>query len=103
MPIQFADEYFRVPISTVRRKLQGLNDSMVASSIWKSEFRQRLDVHPIRKSDVMSFTVPLCDACCIRGRIATISFAVSGRKYDRESFEAVEVSTRLVGHMLKKF
>jgi hypothetical protein len=80
-----------VPLSVLRRKLSGINDSIVASSIWKPSFRKRLDTHPRRKQVLLSYSVPLCDACRISGRIATISFRLEGLPYDRNTFEKTEV------------
>lgn len=75
----------------VRRKLSGLKDSLVASSIWKSDFRSALDYYPEVSVTPLITSVPLCDACHIGGRVATISFRLRGSPYDRDTLLPVDV------------
>ncbi|KAF8311638.1 hypothetical protein DL93DRAFT_2083143, partial [Clavulina sp. PMI_390] len=83
------DEYFHVPLSVMRRKLLAMRDSMVASSVWKPEFRGALDRHPIHNDIFMAYSVPICDACRISGRVATIAMHLDGEAYDRDTFEPI--------------
>jgi len=85
------DDYFSVPLAVLRRKLKGTNDSIVASSIWKPHFRKRLDTHPRGKQVLLAYSVALCDACHISGRVATVSFRLKGAPYDRNTFEEIEI------------
>jgi Domain of unknown function (DUF4211) len=85
------DSYFSVPLNMVRRKLSGLRDSLVASSIWKSDFKSTLDYYPEVSVTPLMTSVPLCDACHIGGRVATISFRLFGPPYDRDTLVLIDV------------
>lgn len=78
-------------MSVLHRKLSGFRDSLVISSIWTSKFKRTLDTYPLCTSELMSISIPKCDACHIGGRVATISTRLSGKPYDRETFEELQV------------
>ncbi|KAF8326128.1 uncharacterized protein EI90DRAFT_2816727, partial [Cantharellus anzutake] len=83
---------FQLALSVLDRKLSGFRDSLVVSSKWTSKFRQELDTYPLCSNERLTDSLPICDACHISGRIATISTTLSGKPYDRETFEVLEVS-----------
>ncbi|TFK29962.1 hypothetical protein FA15DRAFT_752092 [Coprinopsis marcescibilis] len=80
------DEYFSVPLMVARRKLSGLKDSLVASSVWKPNFKKALELYPQFELIMLDFSVPGCHACNLGQRISTRRGALSGRPYDRLGF-----------------
>lgn len=81
----------------------------MASSVWKPHFKRQLDVHPdcnvhsLRSARLTlsedryadpyySMSVPLCDACHIGGRVATLAMMLTGRRYDRDTYQPLRVS-----------
>ena len=87
----------------MRRQLSGLRDSLVASSVWKPLFKNALQTYPSLSTQLLSclleltqttvlhvrhmdFSVPVCDACHLGGRVSTMRARLEGKKYDRESF-----------------
>ncbi|GJJ12121.1 hypothetical protein Clacol_006362 [Clathrus columnatus] len=79
--------YFSVPMSMIRRKLLGLRDSLVASSIWKLEFRKSLETYPDFTIQQLDFAVPHCDACNLGGRISTLQGLLRGTQYDTATYQ----------------
>jgi hypothetical protein len=82
-----AQEYFSVPLQIVRRKLDGLRDSLVVSSVWRPEFKRHLETFPEFALIPLSFAVPVCDACHLGRRMSTLTGRLSGTAYDRLGFE----------------
>lgn len=68
---------------------------MVASSVWKPVFRKALDRHPKREQRSMHMHSPICDACRISGRVATIKMFLQGDRYDPDTFTGVVRSLHL--------
>lgn len=83
------DEYFAVPLQMARRKLSGLRDSLVSSSVWRPEFRMALEDYPDFELTSLDFTVPNCDACRMGGRMSSLVGRVGGSPYDINGFEPV--------------
>ncbi|KAG1756738.1 uncharacterized protein EDB91DRAFT_1094178 [Suillus paluster] len=83
-----AEEYFSVPLQVMRRKLSGMKDSLVTSSVWKPQFKRPLERHPEFQLVRMTFSVPQCDACNLGGRVSTLLGRVSGKPYDKYDFES---------------
>ncbi|OAX44684.1 hypothetical protein K503DRAFT_764872 [Rhizopogon vinicolor AM-OR11-026] len=83
-----AEEYFSVPLQVMRRKLSGMKDSLVTSSVWKPEFKKPLERHPEFQLVRMEFSVPQCDACHLGGRVSTLLGRVSGKPYNKYDFES---------------
>lgn len=81
------EEYFAVPLQVARRTLFGLRDSLVASSVWKPEFKKPVDTYPELDVLPLDFAVPACDACHLGGRMATLVGRLSGLPYDHWGFE----------------
>lgn len=81
------DRYFSVPLQIARRKLTGMRDSLVTSSVWRTEFKKPLETFPEFETVRMDFAVPACDACHLGGRVSTLTGRVSGDPYDRLTFE----------------
>ncbi|KIL00117.1 hypothetical protein PAXRUDRAFT_821997 [Paxillus rubicundulus Ve08.2h10] len=81
------EEYFSVPLQATRRKLSGMRDSLVASSVWRSEFKKALETYPEFTLVRMSFAIPQCDACHLGGRLSTLLGRVGGEPYDVYDFE----------------
>ncbi|KAF9264667.1 hypothetical protein L218DRAFT_925102 [Marasmius fiardii PR-910] len=82
-----SEEYFSVPLQMFRRKLLGLRDSLVASSVWRPEFKKALERHPDFDLVHLDFAFPGCDACHLGARMSTYSARLSGKKYDRLGYE----------------
>ncbi|KAH6918548.1 hypothetical protein BKA70DRAFT_1247487 [Coprinopsis sp. MPI-PUGE-AT-0042] len=80
-------DYFKAPLAMVRRKLDGLRDSAVASSVWRPDFKKALERFPEFSLTMMDFGVPGCDACHLGGRMSTRKGAVSGEPYNKLGFE----------------
>ncbi|KAG2111588.1 uncharacterized protein F5147DRAFT_685863 [Suillus discolor] len=81
------EEYFSVPLQVARRKLSGMKDSLVTSSVWKPQFKRPLERYPKFELVRMKFSAPQCDACNLGGRISTLIGRVSGKPYDKYDFE----------------
>lgn len=81
------EEYFSVPLQVARRKLSGMKDSLVTSSVWKPQFKMPLERYPKFELVRMKFSAPQCDACNLGGRISTLIGRVSGEPYDKYDFE----------------
>ncbi|KAL0071396.1 hypothetical protein AAF712_001253 [Marasmius tenuissimus] len=76
------EEYFSVPLKVFRRKLFGLRDSLVASSVWRPYFKRALEKHPDFDLLRMDFAVPGCDACHLGARMSTFQARLTGKGYD---------------------
>jgi len=81
------DEYFAAPLSLARRKIDGLRDSLVVSSAWRPEFKKPLERLPQLEITALQFSLPGCDACHLGGRLSTRVVRVSGKPYNRITFE----------------
>ncbi|KZT26355.1 hypothetical protein NEOLEDRAFT_1063304, partial [Neolentinus lepideus HHB14362 ss-1] len=82
-------EYFRIPLQIARRKLTGMRDSLVASSVWRPEFKDPLEKYPNLELVTLEVAVAHCDACHLGNRISTLLGRVNGEPYDKLGFEAV--------------
>lgn len=80
-------EYFSVPLQIARRKISGLRDSLVASSVWRPGFRRALEKYPDFELVALDFALPNCDACHLGGRLSTLTGRLSGMPYDKLGFE----------------
>ncbi|KAG8724533.1 hypothetical protein FRC09_017634, partial [Ceratobasidium sp. 395] len=83
------DEYFGMSLRALRRKLDGMRDSLVVSSVWTSGFKKALNSHPELNISVLEFAVPGCGACRISSRMSTFRGTLDGDNYDRETFEPI--------------
>ena len=83
------DEYFAVPLQMIRRKVSGLRDSLVSSSVWRPEFKKALEDYPDFELTALDFTVPFCDACHMGGRMSSLVGRVGGSLYSTDGFEPV--------------
>lgn len=79
-------DYFSFPLRTTRRKLLGLRDSLVASSVWRPKFKKALDKYPTFECIPLDFAVPSCDACHLGGRLSTLLGRLGGIAYDKVGF-----------------
>ncbi|KAI0256818.1 hypothetical protein BJV78DRAFT_1167155 [Lactifluus subvellereus] len=82
------EHYFSVPFQVIRRKISGTRDS-IASSVWRSEYREALERYPDLTLTKLDFAVPRCDACHLGGRLSTVSGWLKGIPYDNLSFEPI--------------
>ena len=85
------EEYFSAPLQITRRKISGLRDSLVASSVWRPEFKGPLEIYPEFDLIPLDFAVPACDACHLGGRMSTLTGRLSGLPYDKLGFEIMVV------------
>ncbi|GJE90811.1 hypothetical protein PsYK624_069550 [Phanerochaete sordida] len=92
MDARLKQEYFSVPLQVARRKITGMRDSLVTSSVWRTEFKKPLEMHPEFETVQMEFAVPQCDACHLGGRVSTLTGRCFGDPYDRKTFEALSES-----------
>ncbi|KZO95754.1 hypothetical protein CALVIDRAFT_577460 [Calocera viscosa TUFC12733] len=74
-------EYFKIAINALRRSIGSTHESLVASSVWRPEFRRVLEAKPKLWLERMSSSWPGCDACHLGARISTIEAHVKGRKW----------------------
>ncbi|KAF9454514.1 hypothetical protein P691DRAFT_716911 [Macrolepiota fuliginosa MF-IS2] len=79
-------EYFSFPLKVTRRKLSGLRDSLVASSVWRPKFKKALGKYPTFELIPLDFAVPSCDACHLGGRFSTLMGRLGGIPYDKLGF-----------------
>jgi hypothetical protein len=84
------EEYFSIPLRIIRRKLMGLRDSMVASSVWRPEFKKALEKYPRFELIELDYVVPGCDACHLGGRKSKLIGRLSGYPYDALGFETTD-------------
>lgn len=82
-------EYLKQAVGHVRRQLSSIRDSQVASSLWTTEFRTALGKYPKLEITIME-AEPYCDACRRHKALSTRRAVLSGKPYDRSSFEEVE-------------
>ncbi|CAE6443942.1 unnamed protein product [Rhizoctonia solani] len=83
------DQYFGLALRALRRKMDGLRDSLVTSSKWTSGFKKALNTHPELHIHDLEFAVRGCGACRISNRLSTFKGALSGDDYDRDTFEPI--------------
>ncbi|KAK2466894.1 hypothetical protein APHAL10511_001152 [Amanita phalloides] len=83
------EEYFSIPLRILRRKIMGLRDSLVTSSVWRSEYRKSLDTYPAFDLTQLGDAFPGCDACHLGGRKSTMGGRLSGTPYDKHGFEMI--------------
>ena len=81
------DGYFYAALSTARRKIMGMRDSLITSSTWQTNFKRVLEKYPILSMFKMDFAVLGCDACNLGGRMSKQVCRLSGEGYDRSTFE----------------
>ncbi|EMD38402.1 hypothetical protein CERSUDRAFT_113556 [Gelatoporia subvermispora B] len=86
------NQYFAVPLQVTRRKLDGMKDSLVASSVWRQDFKRSLARYPEFELMQLDFTIPGCDACHLGSRLSTLQGRLSGSPYDRTSFQPLDES-----------
>ncbi|KAF7778701.1 hypothetical protein Agabi119p4_3046 [Agaricus bisporus var. burnettii] len=79
-------EYFSFPLRIIRRKLSGLRDSLVASSVWRPKFKKALEDYPSFEVVPLDFAIPSCDACHLGGRMSTLLGRLGGIQYDKVGF-----------------
>lgn len=96
LELSLSDQYFSVPLQIARRKLSGMRDSLVASSIWRSDFKKSLETFPEFEVHHLEYSEPGCDACHLGSRMSTRLGRLSGLPYDPTTFEVSIVSTRMV-------
>ncbi|KAF8636555.1 hypothetical protein AX17_003367 [Amanita inopinata Kibby_2008] len=83
------EQYFSLPMMAVRRKITGIRDTLVASSVWQPEFKKSLEKYPEFDLAPLGFAVPECDACHLGGRRSTLVGHLGGFPYDRLGFEMI--------------
>lgn len=79
------DDYFLVPFQVIRRKFSGAKDS-VASSVWRRDYREALELFPDLTLTKLDFSTLHCDACNVRKK-STVAGWLKGIPYDKLSFE----------------
>ncbi len=80
----------------MRRKLLGIRDSLVASSVWKPAFKKGLERYPEFSLIRLDFAVPTCDACHLGGRMSTLIGRLTGSQYDPSGFDPVNLNLLLL-------
>ncbi|OBZ75568.1 Uncharacterized protein C17H9.06c [Grifola frondosa] len=82
--------YFSVPLLVIRRKLTGMRDQLVASSVWRPSFKKALETYPTFELTQLDFAEQGCDACHLGGRLSTVEGQLSGSPYDETNYESLE-------------
>lgn len=67
----------------------GLRDSLVASSVWRLEFKKSLENYPEFSLTELDYAVPGCDACHLGGRRSTRIGRLGGIPYDKYGFGSI--------------
>ncbi|QRV85807.1 hypothetical protein RhiJN_13825 [Ceratobasidium sp. AG-Ba] len=83
------DQYSGVFLRRLRRRLDGLKESLVASSAWTAQFKKALDTHPELATSDLGYPTPGCEACRISSRVSTWQGTLSGDYYDQVTFELI--------------
>lgn len=73
-----------------------MRDSLVASSIWRTEFKKALETFPEFEIYRLEYCDPGCDACNLGSRLSTRLGRLSGLPYDPTTFEVSSMSIRMV-------
>ncbi|PPQ83330.1 hypothetical protein CVT25_003969 [Psilocybe cyanescens] len=81
------EQYFSVPLQIARRKISGLRDSLVSSSVWRPTFTEHLKKYPGFELVALDFAIPSCDACHLGGRMSTLLGRLTGSPYNRSGFD----------------
>jgi hypothetical protein len=81
------DDYFAPSLSVIRRKMDGLRDSLVTSSAWRPNFKKPLETYPRLRVIQLKFSTPGCQACHLGGRKSSRLARLSGQPYNRVTFE----------------
>ncbi|KAH9926204.1 uncharacterized protein B0H18DRAFT_1094787 [Fomitopsis serialis] len=81
------NQYFAVPLQIARRKLLGMRDSLVTSSVWRTDYKKSLETYPDFEVYELDFAVHGCDACHLGSRMSTRVGRLSGLPYEPETFE----------------
>lgn len=73
-----------------------MRDSLVASSIWRADFKKALETFPEFEIYKLGYADPGCDACHLSSRMSTRIGRLSGLPYDPTTFEVSTTSVRTV-------
>ncbi|KAH9842621.1 uncharacterized protein C8Q71DRAFT_853161 [Rhodofomes roseus] len=84
------NQYFSVPLQITRRKLVGMRDSLVTSSVWRTDYKKSLETYPDLEIYQLDFADPGCDACHLGSRMSTRVGRLSGLAYEPDTFESFE-------------
>lgn len=86
---QSQTSYFRVALSSFRKKISSTKDSSVTSSVWPTRFKNALEKYPEFGCEMLEEAVPGCDACKIGGRLSKYLGRCSGDPYDKQTFQDI--------------
>lgn len=64
-----------------------MRDSLVTSSVWRTEFKKPLEKYPEIEIIHLDYVDPSCDACHLGGRLSTRIARVKGAPYDPLTFQ----------------
>lgn len=78
--------YYKVAFRAFEKKLNGMKDSTVTSSVWRPNFKRALESYPEFNVITLEEAVEGCDACHIGGRMSKFIGQLGGDKYDRKTF-----------------
>ncbi|KAJ7801198.1 hypothetical protein B0H14DRAFT_2897045 [Mycena olivaceomarginata] len=85
-----AEEYFSIPLTTARRRISSIHDSLV-SFRWTSDFTEILAKYPeLKMEDLPSARAAQCDVCNIQGRRGYRSGKLSGIPYNPTGFREID-------------
>jgi hypothetical protein len=91
-----AEDYFSVPLQHTRKKITGIRDSLVASSVWKPQYKRALETYSTFDIVLMDYALPGCDACNLGSRKSTRMGRLSGPRYDPLGFIVGFLSSSLL-------
>lgn len=92
------DNYFGMPMQIARRKLEGMRDSLVTSSVWRTNYKKSLNLYPEFETVQLDFALPGCDACHLGSRISTLIGRLTGEPYDKMGFQVSLFNDVLYSH-----
>lgn len=78
--------YFKEALDAFRRRLKGTKDSLVTSSVWKTNFKKSLEAYPEFGLDDLDEPFDGCEACHMN-RISKYVIEMGGPRYDKLTFE----------------
>lgn len=98
LPLNRANEEYFIPrLKYMRRKLSGIQTSVVQSQIWRPDFVKAMQsglsktkltsAFPHLHSNYMDELYDGCDACHMSGRMSRFEVILDGRRYDDVTFE----------------
>jgi hypothetical protein len=83
-----SDEYFKPALRKVRNLVCSIKDSLISSSVWSTELKREIDIHPVVSTVTDSSKGAVETNCkvCRRNHVSTRLIHLTGPTYDCEAY-----------------